>query len=62
MKNLSAIILHLFLFTAFECGASFNVSEKDFSSFDLSDYGVVGVLDKNKMKPEEVVEYARRYS
>ena len=38
------------------------VSEKDFSSFDLSDYGVVGVLDKNKMKPEEVVEYARRYS
>ena len=36
------------------------VSERDFSGFDLSDYGVVGILNKNTMKPEEVVEYARR--
>ena len=36
------------------------VSERDFSGFDLSDYGVVGFLNKNTMKPEEVVEYARR--
>lgn len=37
------------------------VSERDFSKFDLSAYGVVGFLDKNTMKPEEVVEYARKY-
>lgn len=36
------------------------VSERDFSGFDLSNYGVVGFLNKNTMKPEEVVEYARK--
>lgn len=38
------------------------VSEKDFSSFDLSEYNVVGVLNKNKMKPEEILSYAREYT
>ena len=38
------------------------VSEKDFSNFDLGDYGAVGCIDKNTMKPEMVVEYARRYA
>lgn len=38
------------------------ISEKDFSKFDLSHYGVVGCLDKNKMRPEEVVEYVRKYA
>lgn len=38
------------------------VSERDFSSFDLSDYGVVGILNKNMMKPEEVIEYAKKYA
>lgn len=38
------------------------VSEKDFSSFDLSEYNVVGFLNKNTMKPEEVLEYAREYA
>ena len=36
------------------------VSEKDFSPFDLSSYGVVGVLNKNTMKPEDVLNYARK--
>ena len=38
------------------------VSERDFSKFDLSDYGVVGYLDKNIVTPEKVVEYARKYA
>ena len=38
------------------------VSEKDFSAFDLSSYGVVGVLNKNTMKPEDVLSYARKYT
>lgn len=38
------------------------VSEKDFSNYDLSEYGVVGILNKNTMKPEEVLEYARKYA
>lgn len=38
------------------------ISEKDFSKFDLSEYNVVGVLDKNKMKPEEIISYAREYT
>lgn len=38
------------------------VSEKDFSSFDLSEYNVVGFLNKNTMKPEEVLDYAREYA
>ena len=36
------------------------VSERDFSGFDLAHYGVVGFLDKNTMRPQEVVEYARK--
>lgn len=38
------------------------VSEKDFSKFDLSEYNVVGILDKNKMKPKEILDYAREYA
>lgn len=38
------------------------VSEKDFSGIDLKDYAVVGALNKNTMRPEEVVEYARKYT
>lgn len=38
------------------------VSEKDFSDFDLSEYNVVGCLDKNKLKPEEILDYVREYA
>ena len=38
------------------------VSEKDFSGFDLSEYNVVGILDKNKMKPKDILDYARKYA
>ena len=38
------------------------VSEKDFSKFDLSEYNVVGMLDKNKLKPKDILEYARKYA
>lgn len=38
------------------------VSEKDFSKFDLSEYNVVGTLDKNKLKPEDFIFYARKYA
>ena len=38
------------------------VSEKDFSGFDLSEYNVVGCLNKNIFKPEEVLFYAREYA
>ena len=38
------------------------VSEKDFSKFDFSEYNVKGVLNKNEMKPEEVIFYARKYT
>ena len=37
------------------------VSSLDFKEKDLSSYGVVGVLDKDKMLPEEILEYAKRY-
>ncbi len=37
------------------------ISEKDFSSYELSDYGVVGYLDKNILKPEDVLKYAKKY-
>ena len=37
------------------------VSSLDFSGADLSPYGVVGVLNKETMRPEEISEYARRY-
>lgn len=35
------------------------MSEKDFSSYDLSAYNVVGFLDKNTMTPAEIVKYVR---
>lgn len=38
------------------------MSEKDFSLYELSDYGVVGCLDKNTLKPEDVLKYAKKYS
>ena len=38
------------------------VSEKDFSKFKLLHYGVVGALDKNTMRPEEVEDYAKKYT
>ena len=37
------------------------VSSLDFKDKDLSDYGVVGVLNKDEMKPEEVSEYVDKY-
>ncbi|MBQ8985012.1 response regulator [Candidatus Saccharibacteria bacterium] len=36
------------------------VSEKDFSSYDLSEYNVVATLNKNMMKPEDVAEIIDR--
>ncbi len=38
------------------------VSEKDFSEIDLKAYGVVGALNKNTMKPEDVLDYVREYA
>lgn len=38
------------------------VSEKDFLGVDLKAYGVVGFLNKNTMKPEEILDYARKYA
>lgn len=38
------------------------ISEKDFSRFDLSEYNVVGFLDKNKVKPKEILDYVREYA
>ena len=38
------------------------ISEKDFSNFDLSEYNVVEVLDKNKVKPKEILDCARKYA
>ena len=35
------------------------VSSIDFSGRDLTEYGVVGVLDKTKMLPKEISEYAK---
>ena len=35
------------------------MSEKDFSSYDLLAYNVVGFLNKNTMTPAEIVRYAR---
>ena len=37
------------------------VSSLDLGDKNLKDYGVVGVLDKSKMMPRDVKEYARRY-
>lgn len=37
------------------------VSSLDLSDKNLKDYGVVGVLDKGKMTPQNIKEYVRRY-
>ncbi len=36
------------------------VSSLDFGGMDLAKYGVVGVLNKDSMKPEEIMSYARQ--
>lgn len=38
------------------------VSSLDFKGEDLSAYGVVGVLEKEKMWPEEIYRYVRKYT
>lgn len=38
------------------------ISSLDFRSQDLSNYGVVGALDKATMIPEDIEKYAKRYS
>lgn len=37
------------------------VSSLDFESVDLSVYGVVGVLNKDTMVPEDIKRYAKEY-
>lgn len=37
------------------------VSSLDFSGRDLSAYGVVGVLNKDTMRPEEIKSYVEKY-
>lgn len=38
------------------------VTSLELDGRDLSDYGVVGVLLKDEMRPEEVREYAKQYA
>ena len=38
------------------------VTSLDLNDRDLSAYGVVGVLDKDTMRPEEICAYAKQYS
>ena len=38
------------------------VSSLDFGNKDLSTYGVVGMLNKDTMKPEDIKEYVRKYT
>ena len=38
------------------------VTSLDLNERDLSAYGVVGVLDKDTMRPEEICAYAKQYS
>ena len=38
------------------------VSSLDFSGKDLSEYGVVGILDKSKMMPADVRKYVEEYT
>ena len=38
------------------------VSSLDFGERDLSEYGVVGVLMKEKMQPQEILAYVRKYA
>lgn len=37
------------------------VSSLDFTKQDLTEYGVVGVLDKATMTPQEILAYAREH-
>ena len=37
------------------------ISSLDFGGKDLSNYGVVGVLDKANMKPEDIRSYVEQY-
>lgn len=37
------------------------VSSLDFKDKDLTEYGVVGVLDKATMTPQEIKDYVREY-
>ncbi len=38
------------------------ISDLDLSKFDLSMYGVVGFLNKDTMKPEDITEYVTKYT
>lgn len=38
------------------------VSSLNFKGEDLSAYGVVGILEKEKMRPEEIFKYVRKYT
>lgn len=38
------------------------ISSLEFREEDLREYGVVGVLDKSKMTPEDVKGYAEKYA
>ncbi len=38
------------------------VSSLDFKDKNLSEYGVVGVLNKDEMKPEEISAYVSKYT
>ena len=38
------------------------ISEKDFSGENFSEYGVVGILDKNTMKPKDIEKYVDEYA
>ena len=38
------------------------ISSLNFKNQDLSIYGVVGTLDKTTMLPEDIKDYAKRYS
>lgn len=38
------------------------VSSLDFSNQDLSDYGVVGTLNKDTMLPQEIFDYVKKYN
>ena len=37
------------------------ISSLDFKNQDLKGYGVVGVLNKDSMRPEDIKKYAERY-
>lgn len=38
------------------------ISSLDFKSKDLKEYGVVGVLNKDTMLPQEIEAYAKKYA